>query len=169
MAIPLPDDSDAAALRKATRRTKGAAQSRRLLALAAARERLGPGGTWRLVDPCQRVARHGWQKLPARPRHHAQANGAVDLFKTPSAMLDEIALEQVASPPPWRFGLPMKPGSARRTRSPAAGQSVALGHSRRRTSARYQLIFLTPYAPRKLRVQPWYCHIALPLSSRGTE
>jgi transposase len=56
---------------------------------------------WRLVDLCQwlweefrvTVAKQtlsrelramGWRKLSARPRHHAQAEGAVDLFKTPS-------------------------------------------------------------------------------------
>ena len=61
---------------------------------------------WRLVDLCQwmweehrvtvakqtmsrEVRALGYRKLSARPRHHAQAEGAVDLFKT-------------ASPPAWR-------------------------------------------------------------------
>ena len=61
---------------------------------------------WRLVDLCQwlweehrvtvakqtlsrEVRALGYRKLSARPRHHAQAEGAVDLFKR-------------ASPPAWR-------------------------------------------------------------------
>ena len=61
---------------------------------------------WRLIDLCQwlweehrvtvakqtlsrEVRALGYRKLSARPRHHAQAEGAVDLFKR-------------ASPPAWR-------------------------------------------------------------------
>jgi len=61
---------------------------------------------WRLIDLCQwlweehrvtvakqtmsrEVRALGYRKLSARPRHYAQAEGAVDLFKT-------------ASPPAWR-------------------------------------------------------------------
>src|SRR3712207_2623023 len=164
MAMPLRGDFDAAGLRAAARRTKDAAQARRLLALAAiydgatrteaakiggvtlqivrdwvlkfnARgvdgliDRKAPGRPprlgdahraalaatlesgripavhgvvrWRLVDLCQwlweefrvTVAKQtlsrelramGWRKLTARPRHHAQAEGAVELFKRPS-------------------------------------------------------------------------------------
>ncbi len=160
MAIPLRGDFDAAGLRAAARRTKDAAQARRLLALAAiydgatrteaakiggvtlqivrdwvlkfnARgvdgliDRKAPGQPprladahraalaatlesgpipavhgvvrWRLVDLCQwlweefrvSVAKQtlsrelramGWRKLSARPRHHAQAEGAIELF-----------------------------------------------------------------------------------------
>jgi len=56
---------------------------------------------WRLIDLCQwvweafrvRVAKQtmsrelramGYRKLSARPRHHAQASGAIDAFKKPS-------------------------------------------------------------------------------------
>jgi hypothetical protein len=59
---------------------------------------------WRLIDLCQwlweefrvRVAKQtlsrelramGWRKLSARPRHHAQAEGAVELFKSRVAKL----------------------------------------------------------------------------------
>ena len=164
MAIPLRGDFDAAALRAAARRTKDAAQARRLLALAAVYDGAtrteaariggvtlqivrdwvlrfnahGPNGLtdrkapgqpprlndahraaleaivesgptpavdgvvrWRLVDLCQwlweefrvSVAKQtlsrelrtmGYRKLSARPRHHAQAEGAVALFKRPS-------------------------------------------------------------------------------------
>jgi transposase len=61
---------------------------------------------WRIIDLCQwlweefrvtvskptlsrELRAMGWRKLSARPRHHAQAEGAIDLFKTPS-------------PPCWR-------------------------------------------------------------------
>ena len=72
---------------------------------------------WRLVDLCQwlweefrvTAARQtlsrelramGYRKLSARPRHHAQAEGAVELFESPS-------------PPSWRRS------RARRASSPA--------------------------------------------------
>jgi transposase len=72
---------------------------------------------WRVIDLCQwlwdefrvRIAKQtlsrelrtmGYRKLSARPRHHAQAAGAVDAFKKPS-------------PPFW-------------TRSPASSASIRL-------------------------------------------
>jgi transposase len=169
MPIPLRPDFEAKTLRAAARKTKDAAQARRLLALAAVYDGAsrteaakiggvtlqivrdwvlrfnaeGPDGLidrkapgqpsllddahraalaavvesgptpaihgvmrWRLVDLCQwlweefrvTVAKQtlsrelralGYRKLSARPRHHAQAEGAVELFKSPS-------------PPCWR-------------------------------------------------------------------
>jgi transposase len=177
--LPLRADFDARALRAAARRSRDAAQARRLLALAAIYDDApraeaariggvtlqivrdwvlrfnaeGPNGLidrkasgptprlteahraalaaiieqgptpavhgvvrWRLVDLGQwvweefrvslskqtlsrEVRALGYRKLSARPRHHAQAEGAVDLFKRPS-------------PPCWR-----KP-RARRASSP---------------------------------------------------
>jgi transposase len=73
---------------------------------------------WRLVDLCQwlweefrvTVAKQtlsrelramGWRKLSARPRHHAQAEGAVDLFKTPSPPCwTRSPARRASSPPP---------------------------------------------------------------------
>jgi transposase len=169
MPIPLRADLDAAKLRAAARRTKDAAQARRLLALAAIYDgasrteaaqmggvtlqvvrdwvlrfnAAGPAGLvdrkapgqaprlnkthraalaaalesgptpalhgvvrWRLIDLCQwlweehrvtvakqtmsrEVRALGYRKLSARPRHHAQAEGAVEDFKK-------------AFPPAWR-------------------------------------------------------------------
>jgi transposase len=105
---------------------------------------------WRLIDLCQwlweafrvSVARQtlsrelramGYRKLSARPRHHAQAEGAVEAFKKASP--------PVSTPPVWtrsrarrasiparsRSGSATRPGSARRTRSPGAGPSAAPG------------------------------------------
>ncbi|WP_408901640.1 IS630 family transposase [Paracraurococcus ruber] len=174
MPIPFRADFDAAKLRAAARRTKDAAQARRLLALAAIYDGAsrtgaaqiggvtlqivrdwvlrfnaeGPAGPvdrkapgqaprlnkthrtalavvlesgptpaihgvvrWRLVDLCQwmweehrvTVAKQtmsrevrvlGYRKLSARPRHHAQAEGAVDLFKTAFPRLEAVACEK---------------------------------------------------------------------------
>ncbi len=168
MPVPLRGDFDAAQLRAVARRTKDAAQTRRLLALAAVYDGAsrtaaaliggvtlqivrdwvvkfnasGPTGLidrkppgqpsrlddthraalrmviesgpipaihgvvrWRLIDLCQwlwdefqvsiakptlsrELRAMGYRKLSARPRHHAQAEGAIALFKT-------------ASPPCW--------------------------------------------------------------------
>jgi transposase len=190
MAIPLRGDFDAPALRAAARRTKDAAQARRLLALAAIydgatrTEAAGIGGVtpqivrdWvlrfnaegpdglvdrkapgqpprlndthraalaaviesgpipavhgvvrrRLVDLCQwlweefrvTVAKQtlsrelramGYRKLSARPRHHAQAEGAIGLFKRPSPPCWRRSRARGASAPrPWRSGSPMRP------------------------------------------------------------
>ena len=181
MPIPLRGDFDAGGLRAAARRTKNAAQARRLLALAAiydgatrteaariggvtlqivrdwvlkfnARgadgliDRKAPGRPprlgdahraalaatlesgpvpavhgvvrWRLVDLCQwlweefrvTVAKQtlsrelramGWRKLSARPRDHAQAEGAVELFKRPSPPCwTRSPAKRASSPPP---------------------------------------------------------------------
>ena len=161
MPLPLRSDFDALALRAAARRSKHAAQARRLLALAAIYDgatrtdaariggvtlqivrdwvmkfnAAGPGGLvdrkapgqpsrlndthraalaamietgpipavhgvvrWRVIDLCQwvweeyrvTIARQtlsrelrgmGYRKLSARPRHHAQAAGAIEAFK----------------------------------------------------------------------------------------
>lgn len=169
MTISLRDDFEAVALRVAAKRTKDAAQARRLLSLAAVYDgstrtdaaaiggvtlqivrdwvlkfnAAGPDGLidrkapgppprltdahraaltavlesgpipavhgvvrWRIIDLCQwlweefrvmvskptlsrELRAMGWRKLSARPRHHAQAEGAIGLFKTPS-------------PPCWR-------------------------------------------------------------------
>jgi transposase len=165
MAIPLRGDFGASGLRAAARKTKDAAQARRLLALAAVYDGAsrteaakiggvtlqivrdwvlrfnaeGPDGLlgrkapgqpsrlsdahraalaaaiesgptsaihgvvrWRLVDLCQwlweefrvsvskqtlsrELRTLGFRKLSARPRHHAQAEGAVEHFKKVSA------------------------------------------------------------------------------------
>lgn len=169
MPVPLRSDYDASSLRAAARRSKNAAQARRLLALAAVYDgatrteaariggvtlqivrdwvmkfnAAGPDGLidrkapgqpsrltdshraalaamiesgpipavhgvvrWRIVDLCQWVweefqvtiarqtlsrelRRIGYRKLSARPRHHAQAVGAIEGFKK-------------VSPPVWR-------------------------------------------------------------------
>ena len=179
MPIPLRADFDAAGLRAEARRSKDAAQARRLLALAAVYDGAtrteaariggvtlqivrdwvlrfnaeGPAGLldrkapgqaprlndahraaltavlesgptpaihgvvrWRLADLGQwlweefrvsvskqtlsrEVRALGYRKLSARPRHHAQAEGAVDLFKRPSPPSWRRSRARRASPP----------------------------------------------------------------------
>jgi transposase len=180
MAIPLRGDFGATALRAAARRTRDAAQARRLPALAAVYDGAtrteaariggvtlqiirdwvlrfnaeGPDGLvdrkapgqpprltgahraapaaaieggpipaahgvvrWRLVDLCrwlweefrvsvakQTLSRElramGDRKLSARPRHHAQAEGAIALFKRPSPPCWTRSRGRRASSPP---------------------------------------------------------------------
>jgi transposase len=179
MPIPLRADFDAAGLRAEARRSKDAAQARRLLALAAVYDGAtrteaariggvtlqivrdwvlrfnaeGPAGLldrkapgqaprlndahraaltavlesgptpaihgvvrWRLADLGQwlweefrvsvskqtlsrEVRALGYRKLSARPRHHAQAEGAVDLFERPSPPSWRRSRARRASPP----------------------------------------------------------------------
>jgi transposase len=181
MPVPLRADLDAAHLRAAARKTKDAAQARRLLALAAVYDggtrteaakiggvtlqivrdwvvklnTHGPDGLidrkasgrasrlntthraalaaaiesgpipaihgvvrWRIIDLCQwvwdefqvSVAKQtlsrelramGYRKLSARPRHHAQVEGAVEAFKKvcPAAWTRSRA-RRASSPPP---------------------------------------------------------------------
>lgn len=96
---------------------------------------------WRLVDLCQwlweehqvTVAKQtlsrelramNYRKLSARPRHHAQAEGAIELFKKTSpptwtrsrARRASISGEPLGSTPlTLRFGSATKPASAKRT------------------------------------------------------
>ena len=180
MPVPLRADFDAAHLRAAARKTKDAAQARRLLALAAVYDggtrteaakiggvtlqivrdwvvklnthgpdglidRKAPGQPprlnathraalaaaiesgpipaihgvvrWRIIDLCQwiwdefqvSVAKQtlsrelramGYRKLSARPRHHAQAEGAIEAFKKTSPSAWTRSRERRASSPP---------------------------------------------------------------------
>jgi transposase len=79
----------------------------------------------------------GYRKLSARPRHHAKSDAEVSTFKKPF-------------PPVWRrspraqaasrlkSGFPMRRGSGRRTRSPAAGHGGAPVPRLPRTNARHR-------------------------------
>jgi len=88
---------------------------------------------WRLVDLCQwlweehhvTVAKQtlsrelramNYRKLSARPRHHAQADGAIDLFKTASQPVwTRSRARRASTPPGLRSGSATRPASARRT------------------------------------------------------
>jgi hypothetical protein len=105
MPIALRTDFNTQTVRAAAKRSKDGPQARRLLALAAGYE--GARRTeaavhgvvrWRIVDLCQWIYEEfrvvvakptlsrelramGYRKLSARPRHHAQAAGAIEDFK----------------------------------------------------------------------------------------
>src|SRR5690348_4965526 len=66
----------------------------------------------------------GYRKLSARPRHYAQNEHAADAFQktSPSAWRRSLRRSAVSRS---RSGLPMRPGLARKTRSPAAGPNAA--------------------------------------------
>jgi transposase len=88
---------------------------------------------WRLVDLCQwlweefrvSVAKQtlsrerramGYRKLSARPRHHAQAEGAIEAFKKASPPVWARSRARRASiPVSWRSGSATRPVSGRRT------------------------------------------------------
>jgi len=88
---------------------------------------------WRLVDLCQWLfEEHGvtvakqtlsrelramnYRKLSARPRHHAQAESAIDLFKTASQPVwTRSRARKALIPPGSRSGSATRPASARRT------------------------------------------------------
>ena len=83
---------------------------------------------WRLIDLCQwlweehrvtvakqtlsrEVRALGYRKLSARPRHHAQAAGAVDIFIRTFPPAWRKSCARRASPPaPWRSDSPMRSG-----------------------------------------------------------
>src|SRR3954464_14862514 len=97
----------------------------------------------------------GYRKLSARPRHYAQDPEALELFKK-------------VSPPPWRrsgrasrtalrsnCGGRTRPGSARRTRSRAAGPDGELGPALRTTRGRARPTSSGRSARNRARAQPW--------------
>jgi transposase len=96
---------------------------------------------WRILDLCQwlwdefrvsvskqtlgrELRAMRYRKLSARPRHHAQASGAIDAFKKVSRHIGKHRAQAGHRccrhrNLVWR----RKPASARKTRSPAAGQA----------------------------------------------
>src|SRR5262249_43747896 len=127
---------------------------------------------WRLIDLAQWIFEEfritiakqtlsrelramGYRKLSARPRHHAQAEGAIEDFKK-------------TAPGPWRkwrkrrrlpatrknSGPPTGPAPARRTRPPAAGPSAAPVQAHRGTNGPLPPTSSVQSARRRARVQP---------------
>jgi len=114
---------------------------------------------WRIVDLCQwlwdefrvsvskqtlgrelRALRY--RKLSARPRHHGQAEGAIEAFKKNSRRRWQTSRASRASMPlRLKSGSATKPASVRRTRSLAAGQNAAPGPRLPGTSAPHRPIF----------------------------
>jgi transposase len=79
----------------------------------------------------------GYRKLSARPRHHAQATGAIEDFnKVSLKQWARSPVRKASQPTPWRYGSQMKPAWGRRTRSPAVGRGAGPGRQPRMTNAR---------------------------------
>ena len=121
MALCLRDDCDAAQLTLAGRQSDDADQVRRLLALAVIEDGPMPAihgvVRWRIIDLCSGCGRSsaisisqqtlsrelramGYRKLSARPRHHAQAAGAVEAFKKtfPASLAADRAQRRASIP-----------------------------------------------------------------------
>jgi hypothetical protein len=98
---------------------------------------------WRIVDLCQWIWEEhrgivakqtlsrdlrnmGYRRLSARPRHHAQAEGAIEDFKKASPRTwKKSGAKKGGDPGAIELGSPTRRGSARRTRSPAVGPGAA--------------------------------------------
>src|SRR5215212_9840086 len=135
---------------------------------------------WRLIDLCQwlfeefriTVAKQtlsrelramGYGKLSARPRHHAQAEGAVEDFKKASRRAWTRSRERRASLRTGsRSGSRTRRASARRTRLRAGGPGGARGPRHHTISARPRLTSSAPSARAKARELPWFCRPATP-------
>jgi transposase len=102
----------------------------------------------------------GYRKLSARPRHHAQDPAALEAFKKtlPRVWRRSRTMRPQASRS--RCGLPTRPASGRRTRSPDAGPSAAPGLRRRAISAPPRPTSLAPSARKRARGRPWSCRAA---------
>ena len=135
---------------------------------------------WRLIDLCQwlweefrvtvskqtlsrELRAIGCRKLSARPRHHAQAEGAVELFKRPSPpRWRKSRATRASRPPRSRSGSAMRPGSGRRTRPPAAGPDAAPGPPRPPTGGPRPPTSSARSAPGRARPRASCCPAATP-------
>ena len=125
---------------------------------------------WRIIDLCQWVwdefaivvsqqtlsrelRAMGYRKLSARPRHHAQAAGAVEAFKKSGQRQWQRSRAGAASIPVIsRSGSATKPGSVRRTRSLAAGPNAAAVPQRLQISAPLRPTSSARSAPKRVRL-----------------
>jgi transposase len=135
---------------------------------------------WRIMDLCQwlwdefrvsvskqtlgrELRAMGYRKLSARPRHHAQAEGAIEEFKKNFPPLWTRSRAQRASMRATsRSGSAIRPASARRTRSPAAGPGVEPGPLHRTISAPPRPISSVPSARQRAKRPASSCPGATP-------
>ena len=124
---------------------------------------------WRIIDLCQwlweeyeisvskqtlsrELRAMGYRKLSARPRHHAQAAGAVEAFK--KVAYDSGDNRAGARPRSQQHrGLVCRRGQSwpKRTRSPAAGPGAAVVRRRHPTSAPPRPTSSAPSVPSRAR------------------
>ena len=127
---------------------------------------------WRLIDLAQWIFEEfritiakqtlsrelramGYRKLSARPRHHAQAEGAIETFKKVSPRVwRQSRARRPSIVRRLKFGSPTRLASAKRTRSRDGGQNAAPVPSRRVTSALHLPTSSARYAHTKARARP---------------
>src|ERR1700747_876905 len=127
---------------------------------------------WRLIDLAQWIFEEfritiakqtlsrelramGYRKLSARPRHHAQAEGAIEDFKKTSPRAgSQLHERRRLTATREKSGSPTSPAPPRRTRSPAAGPSAAPVQAHRGTNAPLPPTSSVQSARRRARVQP---------------
>jgi len=100
-----------------------------------------------------------YRKLSARPRHHAKSEAAVAAFKKTSRPVWRRSGRRSAASRS-RSGSPMRPGSARRTRSPGAGPNAAPAPQPRKTKGPPRPTSLEPSARRRGKAWAWFCPAA---------
>src|SRR5215213_10163451 len=93
-----------------------------------------------------------YRKLSARPRHHAKSEAAVAAFKKTSPPAWRRSGRRWAASPS-RSGSRMRPGWARRTRSPGAGPNAAPAPQRRKISEPSRLTSSARFV--RLRGKAW--------------
>ena len=122
---------------------------------------------WRIVDLCQwlwdefrvsvskqtlgrELRAMRYRKLSARPRHHGQAEGAIEAFKKISLRRWQTSpASRVSMLPRSKSGSATKLASARRTRPRAAGPDAARGPLLPGTSAPHRPISSAPSVRRR--------------------
>ena len=135
---------------------------------------------WRIIDLCQwlwdefqisvskqtlgrELRAMGYRKLSARPRHHAQAEGAIEEFKKNFPPLwTRSRVPRASMRATSRSGSATRLVSARRTRSPGAGPSAGPGLLRRETSAPPQHTFSVLSARQRAKPPASFCPGATP-------
>ena len=97
----------------------------------------------------------GYRKLSARPCHYAQDPEALEAFKKASRPNWRRSGRVSRTAPPSSCGGRTRRGSARRTRSPAAGPGGEPGPAPRTIRGRVRPTFSARSAQRKARAPPW--------------
>jgi transposase len=135
---------------------------------------------WRIVDLCQWIWEEhrgivakqtlsrdlrnmGYRRLSARPRHHAQAEGAIEDFKKASPRAwKKSGAKKGRDPGAIELGSPTRRGSARRTRSPAVGPGAARARALQSISKPLRPTFLARSARTRERARRSSCLDAPP-------
>src|SRR4051812_6847872 len=112
-------------------------------------------------DAEPRIARAGYRKLSARPRHYAQNPEALEAFKKTSRPNWRRSGRASRTAPRSSCGGRTRPVWARRTRSRAAGPDGAPGPAPRTISGRVRSTSSERSARNRARAQPWSCPDAI--------